>query len=64
MISIILKTNNMGNCCGAENHREKEISMARDYHGTRIPPSFDHLFDNREIMGLRGKDKIYLIIRL
>lgn len=37
--------------------------MQRDYHGSRRY-NVDHLFDNREILGLRGGDKIHLIVKI
>ena len=50
----------MGNCCGG-NANENEIKM-------RFGPSFDRLqeqlFDNREVLGLRGKEKMKIIIRI
>ena len=54
----------MGNCCGAEGQKEHDMNMARDYHGTKIPTNLEHLFDNREILGLRGRDKLYIIVRI
>lgn len=49
----------MGNCCsGAAN--EGEITMGvptnKNYHGD--------LFDDREVLGLRGRDKMQLVVKL
>lgn len=50
----------MGNCCSG-NANEGEFKMK---HG----PSFDRLqeqlFDNREVLGLRGKEKMKIIIKI
>ena len=54
----------MGNCCGAESQVGKEVNMQRDYPGYDKNADFNHLFDNREIMGLSGRDKIHLIVKL
>lgn len=54
----------MGNCCSGENQRDKEVNMARDYHGTNIPANLEHLFNDKDVLGLKGADKIYIIVRL
>lgn len=54
----------MGNCCGAESQTGKEVNMQNDYSGYRNQTNFGYLFDNREVLGLSGKDKIHLIVKL
>jgi hypothetical protein len=55
----------MGNCCGG-GANEGEVSITAkggkmDKYGTA---GFNHILDDREIGGLKGADKIYLIIKL
>jgi hypothetical protein len=58
----------MGNCCGGANN-EGEISMVPG--GASIAPgayssgkNMAHIFDEREILGLKGDQKLRLIIKL
>ena len=37
--------------------------MQKDSYGVRTR-QMDYLFDNREILGLRGRDKLLLIVKL
>lgn len=50
----------MGNCCSG-NANEGEIKM-------KFGPTYDKLheslFDNREVLGMRGKEKIKIIIKI
>lgn len=52
----------MGNCCAAEGAKDKEVNMQKSYHGSKI--NTEKLFDNREILGFTGIDKIHLIIKI
>lgn len=38
--------------------------MQKDYYGYDKQTDLGYLFDNREIMGLSGRDKIHLIVKL
>ncbi len=53
----------MGNCCTTDSSQNKEINMQRDYKGNKRVNT-DKIFDQREILGLRGHDKIYIIMKL
>jgi hypothetical protein len=49
----------MGNCCGG-GANEGEVNMVKG-GGSR---NLQALFDDREILGLRGQEKIHLIIKI
>ena len=55
----------MGNCCAGEAN-QGEINIHAGGHGINTQPikNLGDLFDDREILGLRGRDKIALIIRI
>jgi hypothetical protein len=53
----------MGNCCAGEPQGGKEINMQKDYYGTN-KGNYDHLFDGREVLGLTGREKIRLIVKI
>jgi hypothetical protein len=53
----------MGNCCAADGVKDKEINMQKSYGGVRHM-NVDKLFDNREILGLTGTDKMHLLIKI
>jgi hypothetical protein len=38
--------------------------MQKDYYGYSNNKDFSYLFDNREVLGYRGKDKMHVIVRL
>ena len=46
----------MGNCC-AGNSSEGEVNLG-------FPPAAKSLFDEREVLGLKGSDKIRIIVRI
>lgn len=51
----------MGNCCGG-NANEGEVSIAKG--GYKTQKGFNQLLDDREIGGLKGTDKIRLIVKI
>lgn len=51
----------MGNCCGAQAN-EGEVSIQKGNLSTQ--KGYHSLFDEREVGGLKGEDKIVLIVRL
>mmetsp|Transcript_22718 Transcript_22718/g.21900 ORF Transcript_22718/g.21900 Transcript_22718/m.21900 type:complete len:81 (+) Transcript_22718:29-271(+) len=51
----------MGNCCGGQAN-EGEISIKKG--GFQTQQGYNQLFDEREVAGLRGTDKVQLIVRL
>jgi hypothetical protein len=53
----------MGNCCAADGTKDKEINMQKSYAGVKHVNT-DKLFDNREILGLTGIDKMHLLIKI
>ena len=53
----------MGNCCAAEQQGTSEVNMQKDYYGTKAQ-QMEFLFDNREVCGLRGREKLALIIKV
>lgn len=57
----------MGSCCSGEaNHGEVNISgqYHQGVHSMPIKNVGDELFDDREVLGLRGRDKIAIIIKI
>jgi hypothetical protein len=57
----------MGSCCSGEaNHGEVNISSQyhQGVHSMPIKNIGDELFDDREVLGLRGRDKIAIIIKI
>ena len=38
--------------------------MQKDYYGYTKSNDFNYLFDNREVLGLSGRDKIHLVVKL
>jgi hypothetical protein len=50
----------MGNCCSG-NANEGEIQMK---HGPNYQKLNTMLFDDREVLGLRGQDKLKIIVRI
>jgi hypothetical protein len=52
----------MGNCC-AGNANEGEVSINKGGFKTKAGYKDDY-FDNREIAGLRGTEKLRLIIKI
>lgn len=53
----------MGNCCNAE-LQKGNFNMQNDNKAYRSKNEFNHLFDEREVLGLRGNDKLMLIVKL
>lgn len=49
----------MGNCCSG-NANEGEVTMMKG----GSPHQYNDYFDEREILGLRGQDKMALIIKI
>ncbi len=54
----------MGSCCTTDTLQNKDINMQKGYQGSTNDARFKHLFDEREVLGLRGADKIYLIVKV
>jgi hypothetical protein len=57
----------MGSCCsGDANQGEVNISGPNNQgvHSMPIKNIGDELFDDREVLGLRGRDKIAIIIKI
>ena len=50
----------MGNCCSG-NANEGEVKMTK---GPTFDRLHEQLFDNREILGLRGKEKMRIIVKI
>jgi len=52
----------MGNCCSGSNN-DLDVNMMR---GISQPPQkiLEHILDDREVLGLRGEQKIRLIVKL
>ena len=38
--------------------------MQKDYYGYSNKTDFNYLFDGREVLGLSGRDKIHIIVKL
>ena len=53
----------MGNCCTVDGTNNKEVNMQKSYQGAK-GINTDKLFDNREVLGLTGIDKIHVIIKI
>jgi len=56
----------MGNCCSGEAN-QGEVNIQGGAHGgfnTQPIKNLGDLFDDREILGLRGSDKIAIIIKI
>ena len=53
----------MGNCCGGSSS-EGEINMVAGGYGIPTNKGYADLFDDREILGLRGSNKIRIIIKI
>lgn len=53
----------MGSCCSNETMQNKDVNMQKNYQG-QGDAKYSYLFDDKEILGLRGADKIYLIIKI
>jgi hypothetical protein len=51
----------MGSCCGASTV-DKELTPGSSRY--QVTPGFEHLFDDKEIGGLKGQKKILLIIKI
>jgi len=51
---------NMGNCCSG-NANEGEVTMMK---GSTQKQLHDRLFDETPVLGLRGKEKLSLIIKI
>lgn len=51
----------MGNCCGSAN---EEGNVAITKGGFKTQQGFTQLFDDREVCGLRGTDKLKLIVKI
>ena len=56
----------MGNCCSGEANQGEVNIHGGSVGGTYAQPikNLGDLFDDREILGLRGRDKIAIIIRI
>jgi hypothetical protein len=52
----------MGSCCTTDTLGNRDVNMQKGYNGK--DGRYAYLFDDREILGLRGSDKIYLIIKI
>jgi hypothetical protein len=50
----------MGNCCGG-GQNDGEITMMR---GVATKYGTEHILDDRMVAGLRGSDKIILVIKV
>ena len=50
----------MGNCCGG-NANEGEVTMMKGSGNQKLN---ELLFDDREVLGLRGNSKLKLIVRI
>lgn len=50
----------MGNCCSG-NSNDGEISIPK---GNPARNNMNYLFDNREVGGLKGEDKIFLVVKI
>lgn len=50
----------MGNCCSG-NANEGEVTMMK---GTTQHKLNDILFDDREVLGLRGTDKMKIVVKI
>lgn len=53
----------MGNCCGGESQTGKEVNIQNEYYKQK-EADIAHIFDNREVLGLTGRDKIHIIVKL
>ncbi len=55
----------MGNCCGGVS-ADGEVNMAGGKRGAMsgLGEGMEHIFDDREILGLKGAEKINIIIRI
>lgn len=53
----------MGNCCTVDGTNNKEVNMQKSFQGNKHINT-DKLFDNREILGFTGLDKMHLIIKI
>lgn len=50
----------MGNCCAGSSN-DGEVNM---YNMPTTKQTAYHIFDNREVLGLRGTDKLILLVKL
>ena len=55
----------MGNCCGGATP-EGEMNMPGRGKGafSGAGEGMEHLFDDREILGFKGEDKIHIIVKI
>ena len=58
----------MGNCCNGEATNHEEFNMRSKLNEkvnyAPIRSNWDDLYDDREILGLRGSDKIAILIKI
>ena len=55
----------MGNCCsGSANEGEVNIMQGASGIGKNPTKNINEIFDDREVLGLRGRDKIAIIIKI
>jgi hypothetical protein len=52
----------MGGCCTAEKNTNEIDIVNGGGHGTKV--NINHVFDDREVLGLTGADKIRIIVKL
>lgn len=52
----------MGNCCSGET-ADGQLSLENKTRG-RAFKGFEHILDDREIAGLKGERKMFLIVKI